>query len=83
MLLGEISLQIHYILEGIFIGVSYILGEFHYSFITCWRGISLQFELFTLPHIFLEESRRNPSLPGRITRIPPGIMPQPLSIKWL
>ncbi len=40
-------------------------------------------ELFTLPHVFLEESQRNLSLPDRNTRIPPGIVPQPLSIKWL
>ena len=43
----------------------------------------LQSEVFTLPHIFLEDSWQSYQEDQESSRNPPGIVPQPLSNKWL
>src|SRR6266540_4312139 len=40
-------------------------------------------EVFTLPHVFLEDSWQSYQEDQESSRIPPGIVPQPLSNKWL
>jgi hypothetical protein len=40
-------------------------------------------EVFTLPHVFLEDSWQSYQEDQESSRNPPGIVPQPLFNKWL
>ena len=46
-------------------------------------GTMAHLEVFTLPHIFLEDSWQSYQEDQESSRNPPGIVPQPLSNKWL